>query len=132
MASSPIRFTGLASGLDTESLVSAMLAPYKTKVDTSKQASELSSMKKDAYKEINSKVYAFYTGTLSNMRLQSSFNKSTISSSVSGIVETSTGSLPSGSHTIKVDQLAQSANLETFRVKTKNNDYATKTKHLMI
>ena len=47
-----IKFSGLASGLDTESLVNAMLTPYQTKVDTSKQASDLSSMKKDAWKEL--------------------------------------------------------------------------------
>ena len=51
------------------------------------------------------------------MRLESSFNKSSISASVSGIIEPKKGSLPSGSHTIKVTSLAESANLETSRIR---------------
>lgn len=121
-----IRFSGLASGLDTESLVNAMLTPYQTKVDTSKQASDLNSMKKEAWKEINSKVYSFFTGKLNSMRLESSFNKSSISASVSGIIEAKKGSLPTGSHTIKVTSLAESANLETSRIKPTTGEKVTK------
>lgn len=33
MGTSPIRFTGLASGMDTESIVKAMMTSYQAKVD---------------------------------------------------------------------------------------------------
>lgn len=121
-----IKFSGLASGLDTESLVNALITPYQSKVDQSKQTSDLYSMKKDAWKEINTKVSSFFTGTLNNMRLEGNYNKSSISTSVDGIVKTSTGSLPTGSHTIKVTSLAESANLETSRIRLTSGGKVTK------
>lgn len=126
MSSTSIKFSGLASGLDTESLVTALVSPYKLKVDSSKQATELLSMKKDVMKDINGKVYNFFNTKLHNMRLEGSFNKSNVTPNVAGVVEIGKGSLPEGSHSLKVTSLAQSANMKTMRVKTTSNTNADK------
>ncbi|MGL6174142.1 MAG: flagellar filament capping protein FliD [Cellulosilyticaceae bacterium] len=120
MRTTNIKFMGLASGLDTESIVNTMLMPYKSKVDGSKQDQLIMEMKKDAWKDINSKIYSFHTKQLDALRLQSTFSKKNVSTSNSGIVEVgSTIELPDGTHQIKVEQLAEGARLETESLKEK-------------
>lgn len=113
-----IKFTGIASGLDTESIVNSMVLPYKNKVDNSKKQETLLEWKKDAYKEVSSKVYNFYTKTASNLRLESTFNKKKLTASINLAIELDTTStVPSGTHTIdKITQMATSARLQTKKL----------------
>ncbi len=118
MASNTIRFSGMASGIDTESMVKAMVARYQTKVDDKKKEQTLLEWKKDAYKAMNTKFYSFYTGTASLARLQSTFLKKELASSdTSKVSVKATGSAPEGTHTInEITQLAKSATLETHSI----------------
>ena len=70
-----MRLSGLSSGMDTESLVSALVSGQKGKVDKAKQAQKKLEWKQDAWKDMNSKIYGLYTSKLSNMRFSSSFSK---------------------------------------------------------
>jgi flagellar hook-associated protein 2 len=115
MATSAIRFTGLASGMDTESLVKAMVAPYQAKVDAKLQQQTLLEWKKDAYKEMNAKVYSFFTKYASPSRLTSTFSQKNITSSDTDKVQVESGGVaPEGTHTINsITRLAEAARVQT-------------------
>lgn len=51
-ATNTIRITGMASGLDVDSLVKSMMQPYNTKVDKAKQAQQLVSWKQELYRDV--------------------------------------------------------------------------------
>ena len=80
----PIRITGLNSGLDTDSIVQELVSAYKTKQDKYTKAQTKLSWKQDTWKELNTKVYGFYSKKLWNMTLLGSFagkKKTTVSDS---------------------------------------------------
>lgn len=118
MSTTSIRFTGLASGLDTESIVESMITPYKNKVDAAKQDQTLMEWKKEAWRDMNQKLFNFYNEYVSKARLETTYNKRNISVSNTNVIEVGTNStLPEGSHTIdRVTQLAKSATLSTVAI----------------
>ena len=120
MRTTTIRFTGLASGLDTESIVGSMVMPYKLKVDTAKQNQTMMEWKKEAWRDMNAKLFGFYDKQVSKMRLESSFlNKKSITVSNSNIIEIAkNATLPEGTHKIeKISDPAQSARVNTKELK---------------
>ena len=54
----PIRLTGLTSGLDTESIISALVSSYNYKTNKYKKAQKKLSRKQDAWKYLNTKIYS--------------------------------------------------------------------------
>lgn len=125
MSVSTIRFTGLASGLDTESIVNSMIAPAKLKVEASQKDKQLLEWKKDEYKTVSTKVYNFFNTTLSNMRLQSNFNaiKTNVSNSTAINLNENQNGLSEGTHSVQVKQLAEGATVPSGVVKY--NDTST-------
>ncbi|SFQ42174.1 flagellar hook-associated protein 2 [Lachnospiraceae bacterium XBB1006] len=109
----PIRLTGLASGMDTDAMVKELVSAYslkKTSVEKKKTKMEWT---KEAWKDMNSKVYGFYTGSLSGMRMASTFTsqrKVTVSDSSKVSVTAGSGAT-NGSQTIQVKSLARAAYL---------------------
>ena len=57
----PIRITGLTSGLDTESIISALVSSYNYKTNKYKKAQTKLSWKQDAWKTLNTKIYSLYS-----------------------------------------------------------------------
>ena len=55
-----IRMSGMVSGMDTESLVSAMVSTYVSKKEKYQKAQTKLSYKQDAWKALNTKVYSLY------------------------------------------------------------------------
>ncbi|MBR4965563.1 MAG: hypothetical protein IKY53_03625, partial [Lachnospiraceae bacterium] len=102
-----MRLSGLSSGMDTESLVSALVSGQKTKVDKAKQAQTKLEWKQDAWKELNAKVYNLYSKTLSNLRLESDYTKKTTKVSNSNAATVLTGATAvNGVQTLEVKKLA--------------------------
>jgi flagellar hook-associated protein 2 len=103
----PIRLSGIASGMDTESIVAELMSAQrlrKTKIENKKTKTE---WKQDQWKELNKKLYSFYTGSLSKMRMQASFStKSAESSDASKVSVTAANGAVEGTHQIKVSSLA--------------------------
>lgn len=108
----PIRMTGLHSGLDTESIISALVEAKSTKKTKLIKEQTKLEWKQDAWKELNTKVYSFYAKTLSNMRLQSSYMKKTTKSTDEGIATVITGeNAVNGTQSLEVNNLAKTAYL---------------------
>ena len=72
-----IRLSGIASGLDTDSMVKELVSAYsikKQKYDKQLQKQEWIMSK---WSDVNKKVYGFYAGTLSSMRLSGEYGVKT-------------------------------------------------------
>lgn len=114
----PIRITGMNSGLDTESIITALTQRYQTKVDNNKGYQKKLTWKQDKWKELNKKVTAFYNGTLANMRFSSAYTKKTTTSSNANAVSVITGDAAmDASQTLDVISLSSSSFLTGNKVK---------------
>ena len=105
----PIRLSGLASGLDTEAIVGALVSAYSYKKDKYVKAQTKLSWKQDAWKTLNSKVYSLYT-SVGQMRYDSSYvtKKATVSDSTKAKA-TASGTAINGTQTLEVKKLAKTA-----------------------
>ncbi len=123
-----IRMTGLTSGLDTESIVAALMEAQKakkTKVENNKTKLE---WKKDIWTSLNKKLYSFYTDFAGKMRFQTNYmTKKASSSNSSKVTATAGSSAATGSYSVKVNKLAAaqkvtSAKLGTYRTTDKDGN----------
>lgn len=107
-----LRVTGLASGLDTESIISELVSVNSYKVASLQKAQTKLSWKTDAWKSMNSKVYSFYTNTLSDLRFTSSYStrKTTVSDSSVATVTTSSDA-SNTVQTMRVEAMAKAGYL---------------------
>lgn len=106
--SNNIRLTGLSSGMDTETMINELVKAKSAKLDTIKGDKKKLEWKQDAWKELNSKVYNFYTSTLNDMTLKGSYGKKTTKSSSSAISVVTNSSAPNVEQTLKIKQMAKS------------------------
>jgi flagellar hook-associated protein 2 len=114
--SSKLRLTGLATGLDTDSIISNLMKSEKAPLNKIMQKKQLAEWKRDNYRDITNLLRGFkdeFFDVLkpsSNMLSQTGFKKFAATTSDSTVV-TATGSTEAqaGEHKIKVTQLATSA-----------------------
>lgn len=107
----PIRITGLNSGLDTESIISALVSSYNYKTQKYQKAQTKLSWKQDAWKTLNTKIYSLYT-SVGNLRFSSAYNMktATVSDSTKVSVTAGSGSV-NGSYSVQVTSLAKAGYL---------------------
>lgn len=107
----PIRMTGINSGLDTDTIVQALVSSYSYKKDKYKKEQTKLSWTQDAWKALNTKVYSLYTG-ISNLRMSSAYNmKKTTSSNGSKAKVTASNTASNGTQKLNIIQVAQAASL---------------------
>ena len=123
----PIRITGMNSGLDTESIITALTSRHQTKLDTAKNDQKKITWKQEKWKELNTKVNSFYNGALSAMRFSSAYTKKTTKASDSNAVSVVTGDSAMDSvQKLDINSLATSAYLTGGKVKKEGGETATK------
>lgn len=107
----PIRITGMNSGMDTEAIIQEMMKAYRTKSESIEKKNTKLTWTQDAWKELNTKVYSFYTN-ISSLRYSSAYSlkKSTVSDSTKATA-TASGNAVIGSQKLNVISTAQSAYL---------------------
>lgn len=117
-----LRMSGLQSGLDTESIVEAMMAAHRakrTKVDNKKTKLE---WKQTIWSGLNKKLYSFYTDYAGKMRLQSNYKtKKASSSDASKVTASCKTGTPNGSYSIQIDKLAAAQYVTSGKL----SDYTT-------
>ncbi len=115
---SNVSISGLVSNLDTDSIVNALVSAYSTKKDKYVKAQTKLEWKQDAWKELNTKIYSFYSGTLSSLRFSNAFSKKASSvDSTKATVKASSDAV-SGTQKLKIKQLAKSGYLTGAVVKS--------------
>lgn len=106
-----IRITGLNSGLDTETIISALVSSYNYKTNKYKKAQTKLSWKQDAWKSLNTKIYSLYN-SVGNFRFSSAYNLKSATSSDSTKVSVSASSTAvNGSYSVQVTSLAKAGYL---------------------
>lgn len=115
-ASSNKGFSGLASGMDTESMVDAMLSGTQAKIDKQNGVKQQIEWKQDIYRDIISKINAFQSqffgpSAKNNMMSDSFFNVMNAVTASKAFRVTATSSAVAGKTTLKVDQLATSTQI---------------------
>ncbi|WP_347451161.1 flagellar filament capping protein FliD [Acetoanaerobium noterae] len=127
---SPIRFGGMASGLDTESLVKQLVAAERTKVDKYTQQKIYKQWQQSAYNDVNKTMANFILDSRKNLGLTRTTStgalisgsidsvdwakKATATSNTSFDV-TASATAPSGSSTLKIEKLATGASLSSTK-----------------
>lgn len=112
------RITGLATGLDTDSMVKQMMQPYKLKVDKAKQERDLVAFKQEMYRDIMKDlrgIFSKYTDIAKSDSLLSSKNYSTskfTSTNESSVTAEGLSGAVLGKYKVEVQKVAAPAKLE--------------------
>ena len=107
----PIRLTGLTSGLDTESIISALVSSYNYKTNKYKKAQTKLSWKQDAWKSLNTKIYSFYS-SVGSLKLSTAYNlKSTSVSDGTKATVKAGNNAPTGTQQLNIIKVAQAGYL---------------------
>ncbi|GAA4718749.1 flagellar filament capping protein FliD [Brevibacillus fulvus] len=110
-----IRITGLASGLDIDSLVSEQVKAKRVPLDSKKQKLQTLTWKREAYQEVNTKINSFLSEAR-KLTLQASFltKKASLSASDSEkVLVTPATDASTGNFTLKVKQIAKNATVSS-------------------
>lgn len=120
---SPIRFSGLVSGMDTDSMVKELMKAQRAPLNKLLQKKQSDTWKRDAYREMNALLLDFRLNTVGDMRLQGSYLKKklvTDNEGAASIKQTGTPNLPT--YKVEVTRLAKEAEPARFDTKTKVTD----------
>lgn len=120
-----MRLTGLSSGMDTESIVSALVSAKKVKVDEARQAQTKLEWTQDAWKDMNSKIYGLYSGKLSSMRFSNTYTKKKTQTSNSALSVVSGEGAVNGTYTAKIKSLAKAGYLTGAKISTTSGGKVT-------
>ena len=122
MANNLLRVTGMISGMDTESIISMYSSKAKKNLDTAKGKKQLNNWTQDAWKDLNTKIYSFYSKTLSANRMSAAYKKTKTTTSDDALSVTTGSGAPQGTQSVKIGSMATSAYLTGGAVKTTDGD----------
>ena len=107
-----MRISGIASGLDTDSMVQELVKASSKKKDDLVKAQTRLEWKQDAWKDLNTKIYTFFTRQLDNLKLAGSYRKkkTTVADSSIASVVTSVNAV-NGTQTLAVTKMAKAGYL---------------------
>jgi flagellar hook-associated protein 2 len=106
-----LRISGLASGIDIDSIVQKLMQANRTKVDKLNQQKQIVEWQREDYRNMNTKIYDYRNNKLSNYRLQGPYlaKKTEITGNTAAVSATALGSASTGSMTVQVGNLATAA-----------------------
>lgn len=109
-----MRISGLASGMDTDTMVKQLMSVARIPLDTVNQKKQTLEWQRESYREINSKLVDFRNNKLSNYRLSQTLNtqKATVSGDTNALKATATSSANGISMSVVVDQLATKTGID--------------------
>ncbi|WP_180960444.1 flagellar filament capping protein FliD [Neobacillus cucumis] len=99
MITNNLRVSGLASGIDTETMVKKLMDAEKAQLNKILQNKTKTEWKVDAYRDVNTKFLDLRT-SMESLRLESTFTKSKLTSSDSSKVDVTLSGIPSRSEYI--------------------------------
>ncbi|MBZ9688096.1 flagellar filament capping protein FliD [Clostridium estertheticum] len=130
-----MRITGMASGLDTETLVKQMMKPYTMKVDKMKQDRQIVSWRQELYRDILSDTAAIKDTYFDNLKPDTNMLSKnnyagfdvTATNSVAGesagvSATASVGAMP-GSYKVEVTNLATAAKIDGVAINESNDSF---------
>lgn len=119
------RLTGLNSGMDTESIITAMVSRHKTKVeDATKEKTKLG-WTQEAWQGLNTKIYGLYTNKLSNMRLSEAYDKLKTTTSNSALTVVAGSGANEGVQSAKIKSVAKAGYLTGAEISAQDGSKIT-------
>lgn len=113
----PIRMTGLNSGLNTESIIAALMSAQRTKQTKIENKQTKLEWKKDLWDSLNTKIYNFHKNTLSKIKMQSTYKtKAANSSDSSKVTATASSNAATGTYKVEIEKLASAQNVTSGRL----------------
>lgn len=121
-----MRLSGLISGMDTDAMIEELVSAYSTKRDKIYRNRKTLEYKQDAWKELNSKIYSFYTKSLANMKLTSNYNLKTVKSSNEDKASVTASNIAvNGTQELKIKQFAKTGYLTGAKIQTEDGEDVT-------
>ena len=121
----PIRMSGMNSGLDTESIVKALVSGYDQKKQKIQKNQTKLEWSQEIWKGINTKVKSLYTG-LDKVRFSGSYKskKTTVSDQTKATISAGTNAV-NGTQKLKITKMAQAGYLTGGKITGNNDDKVT-------
>ncbi len=129
--SDKLRMGGLISGMDTDSVIEALVSNKKQKVTNAKNDQKKLEWKQDIWKGINTNIKGLFQSNLSTMRFSSSYSKMKTTVSNASVASVVTGDKAvNATQKLRVEQLAKSAYLtgKDLNGDSKEQTYTASTK----
>lgn len=126
-----IRMSGLISNMDTDSIIKDLMAAQRTKSIKLENKQTKLTWSQEKWKELNTKIYALYTDSLSDMRLQGNYAVNKAGSTNEKVATiTASATAPQGTNTLQVNSLASSQYVTSGKVSAvaPNTSVATSSK----
>jgi Flagellar capping protein len=106
---STLRITGLASGIDYESMITKIMDAQRVPLDKLNQKKQINQWVQDDYRALNNKILDFKNAAF-DMKLQSGYLTKTATSSNTNVATvTGTANAIEGAYTLQVQKLAKAA-----------------------
>ncbi|WP_144509559.1 flagellar hook-associated protein 2 [Bacillus sp. FJAT-22090] len=127
-----MRITGLASGMDTESIIKDLMKAQRIPLDKIMQKKQYMEWQRDDYRAANKKLFDFRNLTSDTMLRQSTYIQKTVTSSAPDDISVkNVNSTSDFTGKIKVEQLAEAATMQSSgRVLNSEADLKTKLSEL--
>ena len=122
MGSDLIRMTGMVSGMDTESVIKAYTQKSESKLQKARNKKTLNTWTQDAWKDLNSKIYSFYSKTLSTNRFSSAYKKMKTTTSNSALSVVAGENATVGVQSAQIKSAATAAYMTGGKVKTTDGE----------
>lgn len=104
-----IGLSGMISGLDTDTLIKQLMSAERTRVTKVENKITKNEWMTEKWKDLNTKIYSLYTGSLAKMKTQGNYlTKKTTSSDEKVLTATAGSSAPIGTHYVTVESVASS------------------------
>lgn len=109
-----MRISGLASGIDTEKIVTDLMNAHRIPLDKITQKKQYLEWQLDDYRTTNRQLFDFSKNTFDNMILSKSFSAKTVNiSSPNDVTIKNMGSTSDFSGTLQIHQLAKNATMQS-------------------
>lgn len=120
MSSNMVRLTGINSGLDTEAIINAYTSTAQKRVQQAKNGKTINTWTQEAWQSLNSKIYGFYSNTLSASRLSTAYKKTKVTTSSSALSVVAGANAVNGIQSAKIKALAAAANFTGGKINLKD------------
>lgn len=116
------RITGLATGLDVDTLVKETMQAYQTKIDTVDQQKKVVELQQEMYREVITDCRNFYNDYFdisksNSIILQKNWSATTFESSSSAVTVTGGAGAEEANYSVKVESIAKAA---SFKLESSN------------
>ena len=112
----------MISGMDTESVIKAYTSKSESRLQKMRNKKTLNTWTQDAWKDMNSKIYSFYSKTLSTNRFSGAYKKMKTTTSNNALSVTAGDNAVVGAQTAQIKSAASAAYLTGSKVKTTDGE----------